>query len=386
MLRGLVSAQIALALVLLVGAGLLIRTLSRLGDVSLGFQPERVLTMRVSGSWGEKNDMAQVERRFARTLDALRVLPGVEAAAISVATPGTGEDYPIDFTIVGRANSDSGQKTFADSQVVSGDYFRVMGIPMLAGETCRPRADSKAADPALVNRAFADRYFAGENPIGQRLKLSWAKPEIIGVVGDVREHGYAQDPKPTIYTCTLPGFVPDPVYLVRTAGAPATLVEAARKTMRQLEPNRAVYATKPLAEVLAATLSPRRFQTELLSLFGITALLLATVGLYGVMSFYVAQRTREMGLRAALGARPEQILGHVFRQGVWMTMAGVACGLAAAAAVTRWIASLLFGVQPLDAVTFLVAPVLLAVVAAVAVWIPARRATLVDPMVALREE
>jgi ABC-type antimicrobial peptide transport system permease subunit len=138
--------------------------------------------------------------------------------------------------------------------------------------------------------------------------------------------------------------------------------------------------------VLGATLSPRRFLTALLGIFGVTALLLATVGLYGVMSFYVAQRTREIGLRAALGARPEQILRHVFRQGAWMTGAGLVCGLAAAAAVTRWIASLLFDVQPLDAVTFAVAPVVLAAVAAVAVWIPARRATLVDPMVALREE
>jgi putative ABC transport system permease protein len=386
LLRGLVSAQIALALVLLVGAGLLIRTLSRLGGISLGFQADHVLTMRVSGSWGEKNDMGQVERRFARTLEALRALPGVESAAIATDMPGTGQDYPVDFTIVGRASTDSGQKTFADSQVVSGDYFHLMGIPMLAGETCRPRADNKAPAPVLVNRAFADRYFAGDNPIGQRIKLPWAQPEVIGVVGDVREHGYALAPKPTIYSCTLPGFVPDPIYLVKTAGAPAGLVEAARKTIGQLEPTRAVYATKPLSEVLTATLSPKRFQTELLTLFGITALLLATVGLYGVMSFYVAQRTREMGLRAALGARPEQILGHVFRQGVSMTAAGVVCGLGAAAAVTRWIASLLFGVQPLDVVTFALAPAALIAVAAVAVWIPARRATLVDPMVALREE
>lgn len=238
----------------------------------------------------------------------------------------------------------------------------------------------------LVNRAFAEQYFAGVNPIGHHLKLGYGLPEILGVVADVREHGYAKPPRPVMYSCGLPGFVPDPVYLVRTAGSPASMVEAVRKTMQSLEPTRAVYDARPLAESLALTLDAKRFQRMLLVMFGVTALLLATVGLYGVMSFYVSQRSREMGLRAALGARPEQILGHVFRLGAWMVGAGVARGLGAAAVMTRWLGSLLFGVQPVDPATFAMAAALLSGVAAVAVWIPARRATRVDPMTALRQE
>lgn len=385
-LRVLVSAQIALALVLLVGAGLLIRTLERLGESPLGFHPENVLTLRVSAGWGEKNNMRAVERRFARTLDALRAIPGATGAAISVAMPGTGEEYPTGFTIDGAAASASDTRTFADSQAVSADYFQVMSIPILAGETCRISGAEKAPDYALVNRAFAEQYFAGVNPIGHHLNLGYSKSEIVGVAADVREHGFAKPPRPVIYSCGLPGFVPDPVYLVKTAAAPAQLVESARKTMQALEPTRAVYDARPLSESLALTLDARRFQRTLLVLFGVTALLLATVGLYGVMSFYVGQRTREMGLRAALGARPDQILRHVFRQGASMAAAGIACGLLAAAVVTRSIRSLLFDVQPMDPATFLLAAVLLASVAAAAVWIPARRATQVDPMSALREE
>jgi putative ABC transport system permease protein len=156
--------------------------------------------------------------------------------------------------------------------------------------------------------------------------------------------------------------------------------------MQRLEPNRAVYDARPLMDSLSSTLAVKRFQTALLALFGLTALLLATIGLYGVMSFYVAERTREMGLRAALGAQPGQILAHVFRLGAWMAAGGIVSGLLAASMATRWVASLLFGVQPLDPLTFLLAPVTLIVVAGIAVWVPARRATLVDPMVALREE
>jgi putative ABC transport system permease protein len=383
-LRSLVSTQIALALVLLVGAGLLIRTLERLGESQLGFRPDNVLTLRISAGWGEKNNMRAVERRFARTLDTLRAVPGATAAAISVAMPGTGEEYPTVFTIAGAASS--GVKTFADSQAISPDYFQVMGIPILAGETCRLSGAEKAPDYALVNRAFAEQYFPGMDPIGQHLKLGYGQPEIVGVTADVREHGYAKPPRPVIYSCGLPGFVPDPVYLVKTAGAPAQLSESVRKTMQALEPARAVYDARPLTDVLALTLDSRRFQRTLLVLFGIAALLLATVGLYGVMSFYVSQRTREMGLRAALGARPEQILRLVFRQGASVTGAGIATGLIAAAVVTRSIGSLLFGVQPIDPATFTLAAALLAGVAALAVWIPARRATQIDPMAALREE
>jgi len=386
MLRSLVSAQIALAIVLLVGAGLLIRTLSRLGQASLGFRPDNVLTLHVSASFDEKRDMKRVAQRLSRTLDALAGMPGVEGAALSINMPGGGEDFPQQFKIVGRDNDSPGLQIFSDSQSVSPDFFRVLGIPLLSGEMCRIRADDKATPALMVNRSFVDRFMTGLNPIQQHLQVGKNDFEIAGVVSDIRDHGFFRDPKPAVYFCELPGYFPDPNYLVKTATAPATLVESVRRRMQAIEPNRAVYATKPLTEYLSSSLDEKRFQTLLLSLFGVTALLLASIGLYGVTSFFVSQRSREIGLRAALGAQPGQILAHVFRQGAWMAGVGLAAGLGAAAILTRFIASLLFGIGAVDPITFAAVPLLLAMVAAAAIFIPARRATRVDPMEALRQE
>jgi hypothetical protein len=163
-------------------------------------------------------------------LDALRSIPGATGSALSMAMPGTGEEYPTAFTIDNRNHG--GLKTFADSQAVSPGYFQLMGIPILAGETCRISFEAKSLDHALVNRAFAERYFAGENPMGHHLGLGYSQPEIIGITGDVREHGYAKEPTPTIYWCGYPGFVPDPLYMVKTAVAPAHIVEACGKRCR----------------------------------------------------------------------------------------------------------------------------------------------------------
>jgi len=386
-LRILVSAQVALALVLLVGAGLLIRTLSEMGRTALGFQPDHVLALQISASFSEKNDMPRVQQRMARTLETLSAIPGVQAAALSLSAPGGATpENPGPFSIVGKGDLQEGEKMFADLQSVSPDYFRVLGIPMLAGQTCRIRFDQQHLQPVLVNRAFHSRFLAGENAVGQQLRVEDGPVEIVGVVGDTREHGYAKDPLPVIYFCELPGFFPDPQYLVKTAGSPAAMVEAVRRKMQAIEPGRAVYNTRPLTEFLAGTLTERRFQSQLLSLFGLTALLLAAIGLYGVTSFFVAQRRREMGLRAALGARPAQLLGHVFRQGAAMAGAGIGAGLLAAVLLSRSMASLLFGVSTLDPLTFLAVTLCLALVASAAIWIPARRAMQADPMDSLRQE
>jgi predicted permease len=313
----------------------------------------------------------------------MRSIAGVEDAALAIALPGTGEDYPGEFSIEGHA---PGPKTFADLQSVSPDFFRLMRIPILAGETCRFSADEKLPDTVLVNRTFADQFLAGENPVGRRVKLTWTTAEIKGVTGDIRDHGYAHDPRPTVYSCGFPGFYPDPAFLLKTRADASHMIEPVRRKLQELEPNRAVYSARPLTEMLHETLAEKRFQTALLALFGGTALVLAMVGLYGVMSFFVSQRGREMGLRAALGARPGQILAHVFRQGAWMTAAGVALGIGAAAAAARSLETLLFGVTPWDPLAFALGPTLLVVVAALATWIPARRATHIDPMAALKDE
>ena len=212
-------------------------------------------------------------------------MPGVEAAAISLTVPGGGEDYPQQFGIVGRDTDSQGQQIFADSLSVSPDFFRVLGIPLLAGETCRLHLDGKTPPSLMVNRSFVDRYMAGLNPVQQHLRFGKNEFEIAGVVSDVHDHGYARDPHPAVYFCEMPGSFPDPNYLLKTAANPAALVESVRRRMQALEPNRAVYATKPLTDYLASSLDEKRFQTMLLSLFGLTALLLASVGLYGVTSF-----------------------------------------------------------------------------------------------------
>jgi ABC-type antimicrobial peptide transport system permease subunit len=226
------------------------------------------------------------------------------------------------------------------------------------------------------------------NPLEQQVAQLPYRPSapIQAVVADVRENGYAKDPRPTIYWCGFPGFYPDPEYLLKAQGDPLLLSNAVRQKIRSIEPGRAVYNLRRLTESLEAGLDQRKFQTMLLSLFGGTALLLAVIGLYGVTSFSVSQRTREIGLRMALGAAPVQILRQVFREGAMMLAIGAIVGLAAAAALSRSMSSLLFGIAPLDPVTFAVVPSVLGAVAAVALFGPARRAMRVDPVEALRTD
>jgi putative ABC transport system permease protein len=380
----LVSAQIALAIVLLIGAGLLIRTLARLGQVNLGFEPQNVLALRISASWGETND-PKLRQRMIRTLETLRAIPGVESAAIAVDVPGKPKDYPAEFKIVGRDTQ--GEKLFADATTVSSDYFHVLGIPILSGETCRANSIDKSPNVMLVDRTFADRFIPNETPVGHALDFGDGTPyQIIGVVGAVRQHGAARDPIPSVYVCEIPRRMPDPNYILKTAADPLLIAEAVRRQVRSIEPNRAVFDLMRFSDYLSGTFSARKFQTTLLGLFAGTALLLAVIGLYGVMSFFVSERTREIGLRIALGARPVQILTRIFRIAAVMTVAGVVTGLIAAVLLTRSIQNQLYGIGIVDPITFGAVPLLLALVAATAAWAPARRATKVDPMEALRQE
>jgi putative ABC transport system permease protein len=380
----LVSAQIALAIVLLIGAGLLIRTLSRLGQVTLGFEPQHVLALRISASWGETNDLPKVRQRLVRTLETLRAIPGVESAAIANDLPGKPKDYPVEFKIVGRDSQ--GERLFSDAITVTSDYFRVMGIPILSGETCRANSDEKT-HVTLVDRTFADHFFPNETPIGHSLDFGDGTPyQVIGVVGAVRQHGAARDPIPFVYVCEIPRRMPDPNYILKTSADPILIAEAVRRQVRSIEPNRAVFELARFTDYLSGTFSARKFQTTLLGLFAATALLLAVIGLYGVMSFFVSERTREIGLRIALGARPTQILSRILRIAAVMTAAGIALGLPAAALLTRSIQNQLYGVGVVDPVTFCAVPLLLILVAASAAWAPARRAMQIDPMEALRQE
>jgi putative ABC transport system permease protein len=387
--RVLVSAQVALAIVLLVGSGLLIRSLARLGQVSLGFDPEHVLAFRISASYGETNNMPRLVQRLNRTLETLQTIPGVTSAALfSGSLPGGGQPYLSQFNIAGQDTSAEGKKVFADVQLVTPDFFRLLGIPILSGNTCRINLDPKAQATALVSRSFADRHFPGQSPIGHYVsETTYPVPlQIVGVASDIRQHGFAHDPQPTLYWCGAAFFNPGPDFLLKSTGDPLRLSGAVRERIHAIDPNRAVYDVQRLSDYVSSTLTDRRFQIILLSSFAATALLLAAVGLYGVTSFLVSLRTREIGLRAALGATPVRIFAQIFREGALMTVAGVAFGLATALALTRYLASFLFGVGATDPITFVAVPLLLAGVSALALWLPARRATHIDPMLALRQD
>ncbi len=381
--RLLVAAQIALAIILLAGAGLLLRSFSRLGQTSPGFDPAQVLTFRMSAQWTERTDA--VMNRHLRTLARLAAVPGVRSAAFSSVLPA-GVDFPAgEFRIVGR---DTGERLFATGRSVSADYFRTLHIPVLQGETCRDDP-SKPFSKVLVTRTFADQFFPGENPVGhfvERLSVAVLRQEIVGIVGDVRENGVMKDPPALMYTCGLQPYWPDPYFLVRTDAGGRVSANTIRAALREIEPQRAMYAVRPLVDTLAQSVSQERLNTELLALFAVTALVLAAVGLYGVMSQFVAARRREIGVRLALGARAGDILSAVAAPAAAMTAVGTVAGLGGALALGRFMATLVFGISTRDPFTLAIVPAVLAIVAAAATIGPARRAARIDPMQALRDD
>jgi putative ABC transport system permease protein len=383
MQRVLVGAQVALAVVLLTAAGLVVRSFDRLQRVSPGFSPANVLAFRISAQWSERPPAVAV--RQLRTLERLRAIPGVTAAGFGTVLPAGATFTPEEFTIVGRP---SGKVRFAERRGVSSEYFRVLDVPILQGETCRDDARELQPSRVLVNRTFAQQFFGNASPIGHH--LAGARPlsppvEIIGVVGDVRERGLASAPGPIVYFCGLMPYWPDPRYLVRVEDPHRISTSAIREAVREIEPARAVYAARSLEEFLAESIAQPRFNAILLSLFAWTTLLLAAMGLYGVLSQVVSSRRREIGLRIALGARPAQIVTSLAGQAAAVTAIGTAAGVAAAAAFAQLMAGVVFDIAPREPLAFAAAPVILAAVAAAASIIPVQRALAVEPMDALRD-
>ena len=382
--RALVTGQIALAVVLLVGAGLLIRSFARIARVSPGFDPVGVITFRMSASWSES--AASVVTRQARTVQRLEKIPGIEGAAVSQALPAAVHFPPGQFAIVGR---DTTEKLFAHGRMVSGSYFRTLRIPILQGETCSTDAGAPLFSRALVTWTFADRFFPGERAIGHALTSPGLPPgagaTIVGSVGDVRESGLVQAAEPLIYWCGYSPYWPDPQFIVRTNAARPVSAAAIRAALLEIEPKRAMYAVRTLEETLSRTISQQRLNALLLALFAATALLLAGVGVYGVLSQLVAARVREIGVRMALGARAVQIVAPLVAQAGAMAAVGGAAGVAASLALARFMSALVFGISARDPLTFAAVVLVLPLVAAIAALVPARRAASIDPMQALRE-
>jgi putative ABC transport system permease protein len=375
----LVGTQVALAVTLLAGAGLLVRSLQALGRVAPGFDPSHVLTFQMSASWAETTDYPALFRRIDRTLEFLNTIPGVQASATTDSLPGVP---------VLRQRSElnlSGTKVIAESRFVSRAYFGVTRIPMIAGEGC-PASGGPPAQSAdvLVNRSFANRYLAA---VGHPVSglANFPPGEIRGIVGDAREGGLSAEPVPTVYWCDSAS-APAPFFLVRTSGEPSAMVETIRRKLGEIEPMRSVFNVAPLIDKLDDAASENRLRTLLLSVFAATAILLACVGLYSTLSYLVVIKRREIGLRVALGAERGSIVQHFFGKGLGVT--GVAClvGLGMALGLTRFLAGMLYGVSASDPITLSAVVVLVFLVGSMASLVPAIRAARVDPMKVLRDE
>jgi predicted permease len=381
----LVGIQVALAVTLLAGAGLLLRSFQQLGRVSPGFDATHILIFQLSMNWGETGDMKKLRQFTDRILEALRATPGLDAAAISVGVPGVPFQYQTELKLIeGRAETEP--KLIAENRFVSASYFATMRIPLLAGEVCR---ETDGPPTVVVNRAFADSYFPGVPVIGhhvQSLNLGYSGPaEIVGISGDARETGLDHLPVPTVYWCA-PHAEPGTFFLVRTRNAPMTMAETIRQQIHDIEPQRSVYDFAPLEQRFSDALAENRLRTILLTFFAGTALSLACIGLYGTLSYSVNVRQREVGLRLALGALRGQIVRQFLWQGLGVCIAGCVVGWALTSASARLLAGLLYGVSPTDFPTLSAVILLVLVVAAIASLIPAARAARVEPMQVLRDE
>ncbi len=381
----LVGIQIALAVTLLMGAGLLLRSFEELGRVSPGFEISHILTLRISGNWGETVDMKKLAQRINRTLDDLRATPGVRAAATAGTLPGIPSDTQTELKLVeGRAETEG--PIVADSRFVSNDYFATMQIPVLAGQGCR----ESLHDTVVVNRSFANKYLNESRAIGHHLQLVSSQflmspAEIRGIAGDAREQGLNREPAPTVYWCaSAPN--PSPYFLIRTQGDPMAMAETLRREIHRIEPARSVFGISPLEQHLSDSFAENRLRTILLSLFAVTAVSLACIGLYGTLSYFVAIRRREIGLRLALGALRSQIVMRFLFQGLGVASIGCVAGLCLSAACARALSGMLYGVSAADGQTLASVVLLILFVAALAGLIPAIRAARLDPLNVLRDE
>ena len=384
---GLVVAEVALSLVLLIGAGLMIRSFAAMLRDDIGFNPQSVLSFQLSLS-GEKYSEAQRRGFYDQFLKRLEALPGVVAAGATCILPMSNDNEGRIFEIVGRPTFEKGKGPGVDYRVVTPRYFDAIGMSLRRGRGFTAGDNERAPGVVIINETFARRFFPSQEAIGQRIITGGAdKPiEIVGVVGDIKDLDLDKVHRPALY---VPYAQNPRTYMgvaLRAAGEPMALTDAARDEVMKLDPALPVSNLKTVERMIHEITSPKRIMTAMMGVFAAIALLLAGVGLYAVMAYAVSQRTHEIGVRMALGARARDILLLVTRQGLRLTLVGLALGMAGSFALTRVMAPLLYGVAATDPLTFILISMSLAGVALLACWIPARRATKVDQMVALRYE
>jgi putative ABC transport system permease protein len=393
-LRGLlVVAQTALALVLLVGAGLMLRSFARLQQVQPGFDPEGLLTMQLSLSRIQYAERPRRTAFFRQLVERVHALPGVQAASISDSLPPERLNIVESFEFEGQPVPPGQNRPMTEELLIGPEYFRTLRIPVLQGRSFAETDNANAPPVAIINETMAQRFFPNSDAVGKRLRAGGFGPDdpwitVVGVVVDVKYNGLAAEKAPTIY---LPyeqqSFWWGGMNLsLRAAAEPARLTAAVRQAAQAIDKDLPISNVKTGEELLAEAVGQRRFRTLLIAAFAALALLLAAVGIYGVASYAVAQRTHEIGIRLALGAQPRDVLGLILKQGMKLALGGVIIGLLAAFALTHLMEGLLFRVKATDPVTFVVIALLLLVVGLLACWIPARRATKVDPLLALKYE
>ena len=378
----LVVAETALAMVLLAGAGLMVKSFWRLHQTSPGFEPAGALTAQIDPAGDRYKEFEQVVGFYRQLLERVGAVPGVRHAGIINSLDAT-----TSVSVEGHPPVAPEQRPQAGTNQVGGDYFRAMGIPLRAGRFFDDR-DVKGARPVvIVDETFVRRHFPGEDPLGKHLRMGDTSREIVGVVGATRRYDMTDEPSPRVYLPYQQENWWSMTLVVRPhAGDPLALVPAVRRELAAIDKDQPVHNFRRLEESVAEWLTPQRFSTLLLASFAGLAVLLAAVGIYGVMSYSVTQRTHEIGVRVALGAQTSDVLRMVVGRGMLLTLAGVGVGLAASLALTRLLRSLLFGVSETDPLTFAGVALLMTSVALVACLVPALRATRVDPMVALRYE
>jgi len=381
--------------VLLASAGLLLESLWKLMSVSPGFRAENVVTCRIDLPPNKYPEYKSQADFFHRLLEQAHTIPGIETASLITSLPFSGSRGTSSFKIDGRP-IEQGNEPSADRHQVAPGYFAAMGITLLAGRDFTDADDMEHPAVVIINETAAKRFWPNENPLGKRITIGMTQElklygkeisrEIVGVVGNVKHEQLKDDFAPEMY---LPAWhlpTPSMTLIVRAKASPDSLINSMRQAVQSIDPDQPIRRAQTLQAAIARTVAPLRFVAALLSLFAALALVLAIIGIYGVMSYAVAQRTQEIGVRMALGAQYHDVLRLVMGHGVMLTLVGISLGLACALALTRVMASLLFEVKPTDTTMFAVVSISQAIIAMVACYIPARRATKVDPLVALRYE
>jgi putative ABC transport system permease protein len=371
---------------LLIGAGLMIRSFARLTEVDPGFDPRGVLTMSIALPFAKYSDGRSVAF-YQQTLERVRALPGVEAAAMVYPVPLSGAHGFSAFRIEGRP-SPAEEPFNAGVRIISPDFFKTFRVPLVNGRLLAESDGSKASPVVVVNESLARLYFANENPLGKRIIGFGGTRAIVGVVGDVKYSALDEEAKAEIYfpMAQVPAVTLSLPLAVRVSGDPMQMLAAVREQVWAVDKDLPISNIETMERLMAKSVAPRRFNLLLLGVFALVGLALACVGLYGVMSYTVTQRTREIGVRMSMGAQRGDVLRLVIGEGMKLALIGALLGLGGALALTRLLKTLLFGVSATDPLTFIVITAVLIIVSLLACWIPARRAASMDPLVSLRFE